>query len=104
MFNSKHEVFLKNVLDKMFNIVGLEEYDEKFTKKEAWYTKKKWTLEQQEDFRIFFISEARKTLKLSKRVSEKELLWFNLMYGWSLKKDDQILPKSKICRKPKKII
>jgi hypothetical protein len=81
--SKKYDKFLKKALDKMFTYVGFDGLDEEFTKQEAWYSKKNWTLEQSNDFKKWFLAELKKDLKFSKTMCEKEYSWFNLNWGWA---------------------
>ena len=66
-------------------LVGFDKFELKFTEQKDWFTKKTWTEAQQEEFRVWFIAQARKDLKMTKRYAESEFSWFNLMYGWNTK-------------------
>ena len=81
----KTDKFIKKVLNKMFKTVGFDKFELEFTKQKDWFQKKTWTEAQQNEFRDWFVAQARKDLKMSKRYAESEFSWFNLMYGWSVK-------------------
>ena len=83
--NKNYDKFLRKALDKMFKIVGFKSFDKNFADQEDWYNKKTWTREQSEEFKKWFISEAVKDLKFSKRMIEKEYSWFYLTWGWAEK-------------------
>jgi len=75
-----------NLLEKMFNMVGLE-YKEKENKfrSENWFMEHCWTEEEQDKFKEFGINFLRKELKMSKYGAEREMSMFILNYGWKLK-------------------
>lgn len=74
--------FLDKSFDKLFQAVGFESWDKEFTKRDDWYTQKTWTAEQSNEYKKWFLAEAKKELKLKKTQAEKEWTWFNLMWGW----------------------
>jgi hypothetical protein len=81
--------FLEKAIDKMFKAVGFEHFDKEFTKQEKWYTLRQWTSQEENEFKNWFISTAQKELRWSKKTSEKEFSYFNLMYGWATKSETQ---------------
>ena len=83
--NKKADAFLSKVLDMMFNMVGFKKFNKKFTTQEGWYTKKSWTLERRNEFKMFFIEEAKKDLQWSKKLAAREFAMFDLMFGWKIK-------------------
>jgi hypothetical protein len=82
--SNKYDKFVTKALDKMFTYVGFEGLDKEFTKQEDWYMQKTWTQEQSDDFKQWFITEAKKDLKFNRTMAEKEYSWFDLMWGWKL--------------------
>lgn len=83
MRSSKVEKFFQEALNKMFQAVGFETFDPEFAKQDKWYTLKTWSLEEEKTFKEWFMQKAKKDLGWSKATTEKELSYFNLMYGWS---------------------
>ena len=81
----KIDTFLTKALDKLFQAVGFEKFDSKFSNQEGWYSKKTWTEEQSNEFKDWFIKEYAKTFK--DKSGQEEYQWFNLMWGWKI--DDQ---------------
>lgn len=71
----------------MYKAVGLSGFDEQFAKQEQWYSKRTWTTRQREEFRKWFVVNARKDLRWPKYVAEREFALFDLMWGWREKKD-----------------
>jgi hypothetical protein len=82
--SNKYDKFVTKALDKMFTYAGFEGLDKEFTKQEDWYMQKTWTQEQSDDFKQWFITEAKKDLKFNRTMAEKEYSWFGLMWGWKL--------------------
>lgn len=79
----KIDTFLTKALDKMFQSVGLEKFDSKFSNQEGGCSKKTWTKEQSNEFKDWFIKEYAKTFK-DKKSAEKEYQWFDFMWGWKI--------------------
>ena len=84
--DTKLNKFFQEVLDEMFKMVGFKGFDRKFTKQDDWFTKKQWTETQSDEFRDLFIEKSKKDLKWSDRTANKEYQYFNLMWGWKIKK------------------
>lgn len=80
----KYETFLNKAFNKMFIAVGFNGYDKTFTEQEDWYHKKTWTQKQSDEFKTWFVSEAKKDLKFTKTMAEKEHAWFDLKWGWKV--------------------
>jgi len=79
----RFDVFVQKALNKMFTYVGFDSFDKSFTDQyEDWYNQRTWTKAQSEEFKAWFVQEARKDLKFNKSMSEKEYNWFNLKWGW----------------------
>lgn len=74
--------FFKKALDVMFRAVGFSGFDEDFAKQKDWYSRREWSAQQREDFRKWFVVNAKKDLRWPKRVAEKEFSFFDLMWGW----------------------
>lgn len=51
------------------------------TDREHWFSNNTITPQQHEEWRNWFITEAKKTFKLNKKVVEREFQYFNLSYG-----------------------
>ena len=77
-----YDKFLKKALDKMFQVVGFDKFDQDFADQENWYSQQTWTNEQSEQLKKWFMVEGKKDLKFTKQMMEKEYAWFNLKWGW----------------------
>jgi len=82
---NKIDRFIDAALDKMFQAVGFEGFDEEFVKQDNWYMLREWTSEQQDEYRSWFISECRKKLRMRKGQAEREFGFFLLSWGWKIK-------------------
>lgn len=83
----KQSLFLNKIFTKMFEMVGLK-YTKKYCQKDGWYLTKSFDKSQEEEFCKFFIENAVKDFKYSRKGAEKEYQWFTLMYGWTSKRKD----------------
>jgi len=80
----KINIFLTKALTKMFELIG-EVYSDDRVKEERWFSKKEWSIEKRNEFKVWFYEQAKKDLKWNKNTIEKEYCWFNLMWGWKVK-------------------
>jgi len=55
-----------------------------------WFRNNTITQKQWEEWKKWFISEARKTFKLNKLAAEKEFTFFDLNYGLRIEHSDQL--------------
>lgn len=83
MRSKKTDDFIKNALNKMFQFVGFEGFDQNFVKQEEWYSLKSWTEEERETFRTWFLLEAKTKMQWSKKTAEREFAYYDLMWGWA---------------------
>lgn len=89
----KHK-HLNKIMDKMCSYVGVK-FKDIDPKKPNWFLKYSWTLEQEDDFRKYFIkylmdsAEARKEIMetpiKNKKVISGLVEFFILVYGWKVK-------------------
>lgn len=79
----KIQKFYDDAFDKMFQMVGLEKADKTFMNQPFWYTKHKWSLDQENNFKEWFLDEYRKRFKKNKRYAEDECRWFLFQWGWT---------------------
>lgn len=86
---NKHDMNIKQFFDdafsKMFEMVGIAQFDASFINEPFWYTKYQWTREEEEIFKKWFIEEYRNRFKKSKRYATDECQWFVFNYGWKSK-------------------
>jgi hypothetical protein len=79
---NKIDKFMSSALDKMFQSVGFDGFDEEFAKQDNWYLLREWTNEQQSEYKDWFISECSKKLRMRKSQAEREFGFFLLSWGW----------------------
>jgi hypothetical protein len=80
--NNKAKDFFKKALAEMFKVVGFAGFDEEFTMQEGWYSKREWTAQQRDEFRKWFVVNAKKDLRWGKNKADMEFSFFDLMWGW----------------------
>ena len=93
MKSKKIDNFINQSLIKMFQMVGFDSFDKTFVKQKDWYSLKTWTEAEEEEFKKYFVSEAKKKLGWSKSTAEKEYAYFNLMWGWKVSEEEGIITK-----------
>lgn len=84
----KIDQFFNAAFTKMFDMVGLT-YDTVFTNQPFWYTKHKWSREDDQAFTEWFVTEYRQQFKKKKAYALDEARWFLFNYGWSIDNDIQ---------------
>lgn len=85
------ELVFNKYLPEMFKRVGRSTDTIKTTIKEpSWFTSTKWTIEQENIFKIWLVSQLRKDIKLTKKAAEREADMFCLNFGWSTGEEKQL--------------
>lgn len=70
------------LINKMFEIAGHNvKYEDIVERKDDWYAQWTMTKAQNEEWRKWGITFLRKTNRWPKYRAEKEMVWFDLMYG-----------------------
>lgn len=78
----KRENFIKDVINKMFEIAGHSiTYDDIKDRKDDWYLQWTMTMEQEKQWKEWGTQEIRRIFKFNKYISEKEMMWISLMWG-----------------------
>ncbi len=78
----KRQQAVVDLINQMFVIAGHEvTYDDIKDRKDEWYTQWTMTVEQSEEWKKWGVDYLRTNLKMSKKVSENEMNWVNLMWG-----------------------
>ncbi len=78
----KHNLFIKDVINKMFEIAGHSiTFSDISGRKDEWYTQWTMTVEQNDEWKEWGISEIRKRFKYNKSWAEKEMGMISLMWG-----------------------
>jgi len=78
----KKDIFVKDVINKMFEIAGHDvTYEDIKDRKDDWYTQ--WTMStaQNDEWKEWGVTEIRKRFRYNKKWAEKEMGWINLMWG-----------------------
>jgi len=83
----KIKEFMNEALDRMFREVGFDGFDQEFANQDHWYLKKEWTLEQEQQYRDWFIENCRKRLKMSEKHAIYEAGYFLLNWAWKTKQE-----------------
>lgn len=81
----KIQKFMNDAFNEMFIRVGFNCFDVDFTKNPNWYTLKSWTMDEENSYRDWFITEYRKRFRSRKAYAEDECRWFLFNYGWTIK-------------------
>ncbi len=78
----KRQQAVVDLINQMFVIAGHEvTYDDIKDRKDEWYTQWTMTVEQSEEWKKWGVDYLRTNLKMSKKASENEMNWINLMWG-----------------------
>jgi len=80
---TKRENFAMDAVHKQLDIVGID-HSVLETDREAWFSNNTMTMEQHAEWKIWFIAESRKVFKITKKMAEREFLFFDLSYGLRL--------------------
>lgn len=76
--------FINKAIRKMFQVVGAtHEYSAEFCKTDNWYMSHTWNTKQINTYKRWFVAQARKDLKWTKKTAESEWGWFFLQWGWA---------------------
>ena len=82
-----NDKIVNNCLKEMFKRVG-ENYEKSYLllTQEDWYRSKTWTQEEEDDFKDWMTVYLQKHKKdWTSLTIEREIAWFLLMWGWSIK-------------------
>ncbi len=78
----KHQMFVTDVINKMFEIAGHSvTYNDIKDRKDNWFQEWTMTYEQGEEWKKWGITELKKRLKLNQYLAEREMGMINLMWG-----------------------
>lgn len=78
---AKREQAVKDIVNQMFIIAGHKLTYDDILGKEDWYLQHTMTVEQGEELKQWGIAYLRKNLKMSQRLAEREMNWFNVQWG-----------------------
>ena len=78
----KRDLFLQNLINKMFEIAGHQiTYDDVKDRKDDWYAQWTMTVEQNDEWKRWGVTEIQKRFKYKKQFAEKEMGMITLMWG-----------------------
>jgi hypothetical protein len=78
----KREMFVEDVINKMFEIAGHSvTYIDIKDRKDDWYTQWNMTVEQNDEWKKWGELEIIKKLKYNKTIAEREMAMISLMWG-----------------------
>jgi hypothetical protein len=70
------------LINEMFKIAGHDVgFEDIKDRKDNWYAQWTMTEEQSQEWVKFGVDLIRKTLRINKKLAEREMQWFNLNYG-----------------------
>ena len=76
---TQREEFTMRAILKQLELAGVD--PSVLTEDKEWYSNNTISQEKADEWKQWFIAEARKTFKMPKKTAEKEFSWFNLSYG-----------------------
>ena len=79
--------FALKAFKRMFRAVG-RRFSPTVPTTPDWFLARSWTPKQEVAYREWFVREARRDLRWSKRQATKEAGWFLLFYGWKTEEPD----------------
>jgi hypothetical protein len=80
--SEKKDLFLQNVINKMFEIAGYDvTYNDIKDRKDNWYTQWTMTMEQNEEWQKWGVNEIKKQFKYNTTIAEREMGMISLMWG-----------------------
>jgi hypothetical protein len=78
----KRDLFLQNLINKMFEIAGHQvTYDDIKNRKDDWYSQWTMTTEQNEQWKKWGIAEIKKQFRYNTLTAEREMGMISLMWG-----------------------
>ena len=86
MKKSKDEIIVEAMINKMFELAGHQvTFEDIKGRTDNWYQQWTMTEEQNKEWREWGISYLKKQKRLYKAYAEKQMAWFDLMYGLKIK-------------------
>jgi hypothetical protein len=77
-----NQMIVETLINRMFEIAGhTTTYNDIVDRKDAWYSEWTMTEEQNSEWKKWGVDYLRKTKRWNKILSEREMVWFDLMYG-----------------------
>jgi hypothetical protein len=86
MKRDKNDIIVETLINKMFEIAGHSvTFEDIKGRTDNWYQQWTMTEEQNKEWREWGISYLKKQKRLHKAYAEKQMAWFDLMYGLKIK-------------------
>jgi hypothetical protein len=80
--SEKKDLFLQNIINKIFEIAGYDvTYNDIKDRKDNWYTQWTMTMEQNEEWQKWGVTEIKKQFKYNTTIAEREMGMISLMWG-----------------------
>lgn len=93
MRKNKDHVIVETLINKMFEMAGHSvTYNDIKDRKDNWYQQWTMTEEQNKEWREWGRKYLRKQKGILKYYAEREMAFFDLMYGLKLEKENQVNP------------
>jgi hypothetical protein len=78
----KQNLFIENAINKMFEIAGYDvTYNDIKDRKDNWYAQWTMTMEQNEEWQKWGVTEIKKQFKYNSTIAEREMGMVSLMWG-----------------------
>lgn len=91
MRKDKDQIIVETLINKMFEIAGHSvTYDDIKDRKDNWYQQWTMTEEQNKEWREWGLKYLKKQKRLYKYYAEKQMAFFDLMYGLKIQQDDKM--------------
>jgi len=81
---TQRESFVMSAIYKQFEIASVDPAVLE-TDKDSWFSNNAMTSEQHDEWKKWFITESRKVFGITKKMAEREFLYFDLSYGLKIK-------------------
>jgi hypothetical protein len=90
MRQNKDQLIVETLINKMFEVAGHDAtYNDIKDRKDNWYQQWTMTEEQNKEWREWGISYLKKQKRLYKAYAEKQMAWFDLMYGLKTQQNEK---------------
>ncbi len=81
----KKEDIVEKIINKQFEIAGLDVSYKDILNVKGWYLKYTCSTEQSKKWEEWVAKLLEKKMKFTKKTAQREASWFNLMYGLKIK-------------------
>jgi hypothetical protein len=83
-----------DLINEMFIIAGHQvTYDDIKDRKDAWFQEWTMTMQEYEDWKVWGKKYLMKSLRLSAKLAEKEMMWVGLMWGLKCRDYNEYIEK-----------